>query len=196
MNIRRTNMEGAVVYHYCNFQDSPQPLCGDFIASLVDQLQSQATLISPSLAKLYETRDRDDQASRSVELLMGPLKELTMTFKDVYLLVDALDEFDNEYIDDLTELISSIYQWSIPSLHTFITSQFQQLGIRVPLETLTEPENRLNLAGSSNNNESDIRVHIRSSLRESPKFNQRWAASRHNVLSEIEETLIYKSDGS
>lgn len=196
MNICRSNAKCAVAYHYCNFRDNLQSDCSDFMASLVDQLQSQASSISPTLRQLYEDRDRDQQASRNVELLTEALRELVSSFKKVFLYVDALDEFDDRHIDDLMLLLSSIKKWGIPSLHMLITSQCHQLSIRAPLEALAPPGDRLDLVSSVNGHQGDICRHIRLTLDESPKFYQRWAEDKNGLLSDIQETLARRSDGS
>lgn len=197
LNICRSDVGCAVAYHYCNFQDNPQLECGDFVASLVDQLHDQAFSISPTLKFLYEARDKDRQASRNVELLMKALRELVSSFREVYLYVDALDEFDGRHIDDLMVLLSSIRKWGVPSLRMLVTSQYHQVSIRAPLESLTLPSDRLDLlSAAAHGHQDDIRSHIRLTFDESPKFRQRWAENKYDVLSEMEDTLARRSDGS
>lgn len=161
MEICRNEAKCGLAYHYCSFQDHPQLLCGDIMASLVDQLQSQISYIPPSLKELQQGRSRDQRASRSADRLMEPLRELISSFTEVYIFIDALDEFDNSHISDLMRLRSSIKKWSNPSLHVLVTSQFHHLSIRESLRVLTNPEDRLDIAADLWN-EADIRDHIRS----------------------------------
>lgn len=187
--------ESVIIYHYCSFQDHPQLLSGDVLASLVDQLQRRATSISPCLRHMYEERNRDHRASRSADLLMEPLRELISSFEETCLFVDALDELDSNHINDLLKLLSSIKKWAIPSLHVFVTSQFHHLSIRESLETLTDPNDRIDLA-TGLSNEADIRNHVHSTLVESPQFSRRWSGSKNHILAEIETALAEKSDSS
>lgn len=196
LNVCRHDTQCATAYHYCNFRDNSQLHCGDLIASFVDQMLRQASFVPETLEQLYDGRNRDPHASRCTELLMEPLKELMSSFKEVFLLVDALDEFAGSETEELMDILSTIMEWGVPSLHVLVTSQFHRIDIRAPLETLAPPNYRLDLAKASLHIQDDIRTHINKSLEESPKFCQRWVGDTGYILLEIEDALSKKSEGS
>lgn len=117
----------AVIYWYCDFRDTPPPSLEEVVASLVDQLVSQATYLSPTLYNAYDSRARDPLSARSLDVLETSLRELLGSFDDVYLCVDALDEVQAS--QHFMSQIMSIHKHGTQSLHMLLTSQTSNLAL-------------------------------------------------------------------
>ncbi len=90
--------------------------------------------ISPTVLELYE-HHRDRNTSPSVEELSQSLLTTIESFKEVFLVVDALDECSDKLRWDLVEQLDNIQ----PEVHLLITSRYLD-SINEELETFARFE--------------------------------------------------------
>lgn len=144
---------------------------------------------------MYNNRDEDSTVVRSAELLLDVLKELVASFLDVYIFVDALDEFHASEINLLMTYLATMHAWDASPLHIMVTSQYHLLGIWASLSDLVPVDCRIDLGRAVGAHQHDIQTHITARLREWPEFAHRWAEN-DELVAEIEHTLISKADSS
>jgi hypothetical protein len=163
------------------------------LASILDQLVRQATVLPRSLVTLYTDPTQDLKTRRSWAFLQEPIKELVSSFAHVYLFIDALDEFPDSELQDLMKMLSTIHSYNAPSFHLLTTSQSQSHVISVSLKNALDLEFKLNLEALI---EGDIYAHIHQSLRSSDLFQARWLKQKPYVIEHIEDKLKKESDRS
>lgn len=183
----------GIAYWYCDFRDNPQPSPSDVLASVVDQLVSQASSLSPTLCKAYEARDRDPLGARSLTLLRKAILELGSSFTSLFLFVDALDEFPATHIETLLDQLISLCSEDVLPLHMMFTSQQHKPIITRSLSAIVDERHRLELEVVV---QADIRAHIRETIKESTGLEDRWGTHRPQVLQQIEFALTTQCNGS
>lgn len=182
----------AVIYFYCDFRDSPQPRMGDLLASLLHQLLGKPASAPPALLRAHQDGDWGSQLCRSSQPLSIAVKQSSASLDNVYVFIDALDEFPSDEADKLVGLLSSMRSWNLPSMHVLVTSQFHGLTIRSSLQALTSVLTRLDLGAFIR---SDIRTYVQHCLQRAP-FCHRWDKEDSNIVDKMEHELVGKSDGS
>lgn len=77
------------------------------------------------------------QQQPAIKQLMEILKSVVAGLQDVYLFVDALDEYPKTERDLILETLKDIHQWKIDSIHIFVTSRAED-DIRFHLDKMRE----------------------------------------------------------
>lgn len=81
----------VVAYLYCNYNRQSEQDLHQILATIVRQLFQERTLIPDAVTKLY-VRHRDRQTRPSIDELKSLLQILVQLHRQVFILVDALDE--------------------------------------------------------------------------------------------------------
>ena len=117
--------------------------------------------------------------------LLGLLKELLNSFKQNYVVIDALDECD-EYEQLFTKVIMIIHGWQLSNVHLLMTSRREQ-HILVNMQECATIEICLSeeLVGS------DIISYIHATIEADSQFKM-WG---HKVKEEVKEALISGANG-
>ena len=110
----------TVLYCYFDFQDTHKQDVAGLLRSLLRQLYAA----SPQVTKIFE--ERYEACKRGKEILThGALTKMLQKaipkFKNVFIVVDALDECTE--LDELLELLEIIHQWKLAPLHLVTTSR-------------------------------------------------------------------------
>jgi hypothetical protein len=184
-----------VIYYYCDIRDSPRPDINDLLTSLLRQIVRQAATTPVALLDALRDGEFDQQLSKSSQTLILALKQAATEFNDIYCFIDALDEFPHEEAVKLVGLLSSMKQWQISSMHILATSQLHGVTIRSSLERLTDTHTRIDLHGYNCGIQEDIVTYVRHCLGASP-LHDRWHETDEEVLMEMEDALVRRSDGS
>ena len=128
---RRSNPEIGIAFFYFTFNDETKQGASAVLRSLVLQLSGQ---LDNSHAYLSSLRESYRDSSPPVPALMACLRQLVRAFKQVYVLIDALDESPRDkHREAMLDALADIRSWSEPGLHILVSSR-DEPDIRVELE--------------------------------------------------------------
>lgn len=182
----------ALAYWYCDFRDkNPRPNTRTVLASLLGQLARQTRIYPRNLVDIFENSKKQPVTALPPKLLGGLVSLMISVMGSVYLLVDALDEFCSDEIEELMTLLSALYEAKHPGFRIAVASQPQNLAIASQLEAMSPAVVDVEAVI-----DTDIRAHIRHTLTVSSHFAGRWGARRQDVLTFIEEKLVQGGDSS
>ena len=113
----------ALAYFYFSFSDTEKQNTESMLRSLIVQLCGGRPDTPKSLSDLQRYRDKNLRPGP--EKLEETLQASTQDFKNVYLIVDALDEcpLANDERGKLLKLLRLIHKWSLTNLHVLYTSR-------------------------------------------------------------------------
>jgi hypothetical protein len=180
------NSPAGVAYFYFNFQNRAEQQFINLLRSLILQLSCQCQKLPACVEGLrQELRYQRGQSSMASSYLIGILKDVRLEFRDVYIVIDALDEC--EQYEELVEWVEELANAKDSIVHLFLSSrQTQQFrDLMGPLATAAISVNDSTPA-------NDIQLHIREQLKSDPRM-KKWPANLHD---EIESTLMANVDGS
>jgi hypothetical protein len=182
----------AVAYYYFDFGNESCSTVGALLRSLISQISNQVPRIPAHLEKLTETeyrsRSMTETKSASSQLsdkhLTALLLETIEKLKDIYIIIDALDECTE--LQKAMKLLEEMIKIEKGSLHLLFTSRSEReieedIGPIVTSQVLME---------SSFVNE-DIRSFIQNRLKHDRKL-RRWP---QKVRDEIETRLMDGANG-
>jgi len=134
-------------------------------------------------------RDGKSVAGGSISVLMDILKSLLALIREVYIIIDALDEVQNQdgQLEQICLTLSGLAR--LPNLHILVTSR-KELAIEQELSKIPSPQ-LVSLFIPHSQIDGDIRLFVDMSLKEDPKLS-RWPAS---LKDEIKSTLLEAADG-
>lgn len=110
----------ALAYFYFDFNDTGKRDTNSLARSLITQLSAQCDTIPLPLLELYNNQP-DSTKVIDEESLLGTLRNLILTFHNVYIVLDGLDEsYDCQ---EILNFIHSIHGWDLSRLHLLVTSR-------------------------------------------------------------------------
>jgi hypothetical protein len=153
------------------------------VRSLITQLSSQSEQIPFPLRHLYQscqngTKSADEEAS------ITTLQELVLTFHNVYIVFDALDE--SSECEEILHLINMIQNWDLARLHLLVTSR-QLANIEESLLSLVTDQ--ICLQDSKMN--EDIFIYLAETLQNDKTFTK-WPP---DIRWQIKNKLLEGEDG-
>ena len=176
----------AVAYFYFDFNDRNKQTPEHLIRSLIVQLSKQS--VTPeAIYQLYSSCG-DGREEPTIERLMQTLRDIIASFKQTYIIFDALDEC-TEW-ENLFELLERMGQWDLKTLHVLATSR-KETEIEDCLGALVSNENRICLQTALVND--DIRAYVHERLQSDTRL-KKWR-SKPEVQEEIEKFLVDKAGG-
>ncbi|KAL7780126.1 hypothetical protein CFE70_010148 [Pyrenophora teres f. teres 0-1] len=114
---------GISAHFYFSFRSvqmrSPEAL----LRSLVCQLSQNCIRMPASLDTLFALRD-NDQGLPSPQTLLDVLRQMILGFPQVFILVEALDEYMLR--PELMGVLATMAEWQLQNLHLLITSRGEQ----------------------------------------------------------------------
>jgi hypothetical protein len=113
-------LQTALAYFYFDFNDIGKRDTNSLIRSLITQLSAQSDIIPVPLLELYNSQP-DGTKVIDEENLLGTLRNLILTFHNVYIILDALDESVD--CEEILHFINSIHGWDLSRLHLLVTSR-------------------------------------------------------------------------
>ncbi|KAI5842141.1 hypothetical protein DFP73DRAFT_498411 [Morchella snyderi] len=114
----------GVAYFYFSFQEDVAQTLASVLSALIKQLCRHKSKLPASLLSLYKKCTRNDQSPKLSEL-REHLLEILGTFSNVFLVMDAMDEFKKEYRQELLPYIISLLNGSRSQLHILVTGRSQ-----------------------------------------------------------------------
>ncbi|CAG8956490.1 hypothetical protein HYFRA_00003876 [Hymenoscyphus fraxineus] len=180
------NPYSVVTYWYFSFSDSEKQKLYPCLCSIIAGIFSKRRDIPTTLWMEYERSNRG-QLKPSLKSLISMLKEVTEGFDDIYIVLDALDEFprsnDGKGRNELLKCIHKIRGLQIKSLHFLVTSR-KEADILKSFGSFAA----IDAAGAYV--EADIRKYIDQRLQEE-EFSQ-WKAP---LKQEVRESLATRAEG-
>ncbi|TGO50759.1 hypothetical protein BOTNAR_0380g00010 [Botryotinia narcissicola] len=128
----------VVTYWYIKFDNLTTQSVSNIIRSWIRDICSNRRDTPQTLKDAY-TRCNHGQQQPTIKQLMEILKSVVVGLQDVYLIVDALDEYPKTERDLLLETLKDIHQWKIDSIHIFVTSRAED-DIRFHLDKMREQD--------------------------------------------------------
>lgn len=173
----------GVAFFFFTFTDKEKQTPAAMLRSLILQLANRLGESSGVLRRLYEghrnTTPPDD-------VLLDCLLQIVRELRDVYLLLDALDESPrDEHRRELLDVLNKIRSWGEPGLHLLVTSR-DEIDIREALDAKDE-----DIVPMRNDSiDADISTFVAQHLRENRQL-QKW--KKHH--DQIEKVLTAKAGG-
>ncbi|KAL2818111.1 hypothetical protein BJX63DRAFT_440349 [Aspergillus granulosus] len=173
----------GIAFFYFSFNDESKQGDHGMLSALLLQLSMQFQDGENELEQLHQL---SKPSTPSVEVLLQTLRRFLDRFQDTYILLDALDECPrDDGREGVLRVIQVIRDWSVPSVHIFVTSR-DQLDIRESLN----PSYDCVLSMKNSGIDKDISDFVIYQLENDAKL-QRWKA-RHR---EIQDKLIQGAQG-
>ncbi|KAK6080312.1 hypothetical protein SCUP234_05253 [Seiridium cupressi] len=179
---RSSGLNIGVAFFFFTFNDEGKQDSSALLRALVLQLSAQLGSHT-ELTRLHESYRH---ATPPDEALLGCLHQLVKAFRDVYILVDALDESpQEEHRERMLEVLADIRVWEEPGLHLLVTSR-DEVDIRDGLDAITEEIIEMKNLGVDRDIADFISQHLRKDLqlRKWEKYHDR-----------IEKALTQKAKG-
>ena len=120
----------GVGYFYCEYSQASEAQTPQIILStFVRQLSLQLPAIPREIGRLYETHQKRESRPNEDELI-ATIQSISSQFSSVWLLVDALDEYDPQDLDTLIEAFETLMQFT----NIFVTSRPQSINSEAILD--------------------------------------------------------------
>lgn len=175
----------ALAYYYFDFNDTEKQQTSNLISSLISQLCNGLAEVPREIGDMYN-RSNFGRQKPTQQHLQGVLVEMTALFRNVYIIIDAVDECKDDQLDRLIHFIDVIRAYS-SNVHLLLTSRPEHRIQLQLLPILTLPAISL----VSNALESDIQLLIRSRLEMDRKL-RKWS---NEIKKEVEESITKSAGG-
>ena len=154
-----------------------------FLRSILVQISEQYPEPSPVLNRLHRENGRGSQQPTQLALLAA-LKAMLESLKDVFIVIDALDEAKDQ--EDVLATLSHIHGWSLQNVNLFVTSR-RESNLVTELSPIVSDEILMDTSAVDH----DICCYVQTRLIEDPKL-KRWPDS---VRGDIEKSLMCDAQG-
>ena len=180
---QRSDPRIGVAFFYFSFNDSSKQDVSGFLRTVLMQLSHQSNDTRANLAYLHSNYKNGEPP---IPILLDCVRQAILKFRDMYLIVDALDESPRHSARErVLETLADFRNWSCPGLHILVTSR-DEVDIREHLA----PSSAEDIAMKNSGVNQDIEDFIRGHLERDPAM-QKWSTHR----SQIEDALIAKAGG-
>ncbi|EED14280.1 ankyrin repeat and socs box protein, putative [Talaromyces stipitatus ATCC 10500] len=180
----RQDLSTAIAYFYFKADDNDKSSSPGMLRSVLKQLFDRGKRTSTAFDQVIGNGDQQP----SPEQLLFTLKDIVSEFRDVYIVLDALDECHD--LQHLFDVFEEFEKWTEAHIHLLFTSR-ELKDIKEFVEGLTTEKFMIKLSAAIV--KEDIRMYIRDRLRTDRNL-KRWR-NHPKVQEEIEQSLIEKSDG-
>ncbi|TGO18306.1 hypothetical protein BPAE_0389g00020 [Botrytis paeoniae] len=187
--IQQTNV--IVAYWYIKFDNSTTQNVSNIIRSWIGDICSNRRDTPRTLKDAYAYCNYGQQQP-TIKNLLKILKSVIVGLQDVYLVVDALDEYPKRERNALMKIVKEIHQWNIDSIHIFVTSRAED-DIRVHLTNMNEQ----NVAGNCQsirvqnpNITEDIKKFLNKNISSFPQ--KIWSSE---LKDEVVDSIARQADG-
>jgi Cdc6-like AAA superfamily ATPase len=178
------DMSLAVAYFYFKGDDKDKRTSSGMLRSLLRQLFDRGKRTSDVLPEIYGNGNQQP----SSEQLLSSLGNISREFRDVFIVLDALDEC--EELETVFDILEDMERWTDSNVHVVFTSR-ETKDIKEFVDGLEINKSMIRLSAAVV--KQDIRMYIRDRLRTDRNL-KRWR-NHPKVQEEIEDSLVDKSDG-
>ncbi|PNP78935.1 hypothetical protein FNYG_07800 [Fusarium nygamai] len=182
--------DSALLYFYITFTDNRKQSLDAILISLMSQLYYSCQASRHPITSLYSQCGRG-RSEPNTEQLKSTLREMLSLAGEVFIVIDALDEYRNRSIQR-HELFAWIESFGIEPVntHLLVTSRPEH-DIKTSLETWANPESIISLETDIVGR--DISEYVRDVVTNSTSF-RRWHGHT-STLDAIVDALTTKADG-
>jgi Cdc6-like AAA superfamily ATPase len=188
-----TRPDQLLLYFYFDFTDAGKQTLDNVIRSLISQLYHKRKDIQRLLDSLFSSCN-DGRSQPTCESLCKVFSQMMNQAKEIYIVLDALDECctrKGPLSEGLLAWIQSLLDLQQRNIHLLVTSRPEH-DIEQVLREVAQSDRDI-VPIQSDLIESDIRSYVHARVRTSKKLD-RWR-SRLDVLGEIERILMEKAQG-
>nr|RBQ91348.1 hypothetical protein FVER53263_09390 [Fusarium verticillioides] len=180
----------ALLYFYITFTDSRKQSLQAILTSLISQLYYYCQKSRLPIISLY-SQCGSGNSKPSMEQLKSTFREMLSLAGEVFIVIDALDEYENRSIQR-HELLAWIERFGIEPVnaHLLVTSRPEH-DIKTSIETWANSGSIISL--QTDNVGRDISDYVRDIVIKSPSF-ARWHGHT-STLDDIVNALTTKADG-
>ncbi|KAM3087481.1 hypothetical protein ACMFMG_001567 [Clarireedia jacksonii] len=170
----------AIAYFYFDFNG----YITSMLKSLIAQLSVQSGGLSTPLKDLYNNYGKKASSSPTDEALLQAFHDILLSFHNVYIIFDALDEASRN--DELLSFITKVQGWQYQRLHLLVTSR-----------QLPEIEDTLSdiVTGKICLQNSEIRHDIEYYVMDILANDKTMSKWPRKLRMEIQNKLVYEGDG-
>ncbi|ORY68357.1 uncharacterized protein BCR38DRAFT_471936 [Pseudomassariella vexata] len=180
---RRSNPQVGIAFFFFTFNDYRKQNTSAMLRALVLQLSSQIDRNYTLLSRLHNSYLN---ATPPDHALLDCLRQLVRIFRDVYIILDALDESPREkHQEAVLQVLNDLRNWSEPGLHLLVTSR-EEVEIREELEAI--PEDIITMKNDAV--DKDIASIVSQHLRDNRRL-RKWK----EYYGRIETTLTQRTEG-
>jgi hypothetical protein len=159
---RKSSPHTGLAFFFFTFNDESKQDASALLRSLVLQLSTQ---LNGSHAVLSQLHNSYQNATPPDQALMGCLRQIVRTFRQVYILVDALDESPRDkHREAMLQVLDDVRAWSEPGLHLLVTSR-DEVDIRDELAATPEETIGMKNSGVDDDITKFISQHLRDNRR-------------------------------
>ena len=172
----------GLAYFYFDINDKAKQTSESLLSSLVLSFTAK----SKNYLLIDQLYEQHDQLHKPAEdELLHLLMELLCCFKQVYMVIDALDEC-NDYCQLFDQVIRVIHEWQLPQLHLLMSSRREQdMTVTIGEYTLAE------ISLSAGLVQNDIISYIHSVVGKDHRL-RKWG---HEVQEDVKNALIRGANG-
>ncbi|KAH7201033.1 hypothetical protein BKA60DRAFT_657893 [Fusarium oxysporum] len=180
----------VVLYFYITFTDSQKQSLDAILRSLINQLYRSRQETRHPITLLY-SKCGDGSSQATVEQLESTFRDMLSVGGEVFVLIDALDEYQNRSTqrDDLLTWIESFHKEPV-NTNLLVTSRPEH-DIKTSIETWADSDSIISL--KTDNVGRDISDYVRDEVTKSTSF-RRWHGHT-STQNDIVNTLTAKADG-
>lgn len=174
----------AMAYFYFKGDDKDKRTSSRMLRSLLKQLFDCGKRTSDVLPEIYGNGHQQPSSGQ----LLSSLENISREFREVFMVLDALDEC--EELGTLFDALEEIGRWTDSNIHLVFTSR-ETKDIKEFVDGLDMNKSMIRLSAAVV--KQDIRMYIRDRLHTDRNL-KRWR-SHPKIQQEIEDSLVDKSDG-
>ncbi|RKL38043.1 hypothetical protein BFJ72_g7505 [Fusarium proliferatum] len=180
----------TVLYFYITFTDTQKQSIESILRSLIHQLYCSRPESRHPITTIYSECGRGS-TQPSIEQLKSTFRDMLSTEAEVFVLIDALDEYKNRSVqrDELLSWIESFHNGPT-NTHLLVTSRSEH-DIKTSIETWADPETVISLKTDSVGR--DISEYVRDVVANSTSF-RRWHGHT-STQDHIVHVLTVKAGG-
>lgn len=183
---RRSDSQIGVACFFFKFNDGGKQSASAVLRALVLQLSGQLELGDSQRGPLAELHAKYRCSSPTDEALLDCLHQLVRRFRDVYILLDALDESPRGRTrNDMLQILQELRAWAEPRVHLLVTSR-DEVDIREELDASAEEK----VPMRNESIDEDIKSYVSQHLRQNRRL-RKW----EEHFGRIEEELSHRAQG-
>lgn len=174
----------SIAYFYFKGDDKDKRTSSGMLRSLLKQLFDCGKRTSNVLPEIYGNGNQQPSSGQ----LLSSLETISREFREVFIVLDALDEC--EELGTVFDALEEIGRWTDSNIHLVFTSR-ETKDIKEFVDGLDMNKSMIRLSAAVV--KQDIRMYIRDRLHTDRNL-KRWR-SHPKIQKEIEDSLVDKSDG-
>ncbi|TVY61703.1 Vegetative incompatibility protein HET-E-1 [Fusarium oxysporum f. sp. cubense] len=180
----------AILYFYITFTDSQKQCLDAILRSLINQLYHSRQETRHPITSLH-SKCGGGSSRATIEQLKSTFRDMLSATGEVFILIDALDEYQNRSTqrDELLIWIESFHNKPV-NTNLLVTSRPEH-DIKASIETWADSESIISLR--TDNVGRDISDYVRDVVTKSPSFS-RWHGHT-STQDDIVNSLTTKADG-